>query len=428
MRISLSVFFILLTFSVASFAAPSATDVPLGQPAAADDLFETQRGYFHPSLDLSEVYTDNLFNRPSSNEQEEYITIITPGLWLAFPGQLQPAEPVNTDTTATGGLTLGRFAEKDERPFQAYLNYEAGIRRHKNSSSEDITTHKLHGLIRGTLTGGLSIEVNDVYTQSFDAYAATIVTEQNKFSSNRVAVNAKIPLGERFKLRLDYSNFLVDYDSVNNFRDRADNKIAGTLYYAWSQKTRLFGQYSFLDVSYNTEAANDNTQQSAYLGIDYNISEKVQVLVKLGYNSKDRSGSLSEIDDFVYEVQTDYQFTPKNNLNLQAWRKQKESDDRDSNGILGSSFSATFSQMLGQRLVASVQTGWSRDEYSGATTINGKTAEREDDYLTTSLSLSYAMQKWFEISGGYNYVQRNSNFNDLDYDSNGLYLTLSGRL
>ena len=50
-------------FSVSSFAAASATDIPLGQSAAADDLFETQRGYFHPSLNLSGVYTDNLFNQ-----------------------------------------------------------------------------------------------------------------------------------------------------------------------------------------------------------------------------------------------------------------------------------------------------------------------------------------------------------------------------
>ncbi|MCF6179418.1 MAG: outer membrane beta-barrel protein [Geopsychrobacter sp.] len=425
MRNFFSVALVVLLFSTPVFAAGSATDIPLGQSVTTDDLFNTQRGYFHPALNLSEIYTDNLFNT-KANTAEEYITVITPSLWLAFPGQLQPAEPLDTDTTAAGGLTLGRFGEKDERPFQAYLSYEANIKRHKNASSEDITTHKARGLLRGTLASGLSVEFNDVYTQSYDAYAATVVTEQSKFDSNLAALKADIPLGERFKVRLDYSNFVVDYDNIsNNFRDRTDNKVTGTFFYAVSQKTRLFGQYGFLDVSYDTQTSNDSTQQSAYLGIDYNISEKVQALVKVGYNRKDRSGSLSELNDFVYEVQADYQFTPKNNLNLTAWRKQKETDDSTFNGILGNAFSATFSQELGQRIVASVQGGWARDDYSGA---GSTTVDRTDDYVTMSLSLSYVMQRWFEISGGYNYVNRDSNVNELDYDSNGLFVSLTGKL
>lgn len=428
MRIFPTAVLVLLIFSVSAFAATTATDMPLGQSTSADDLFETQRGYFHPSLNLSEVYSDNLFNT-KLNTQEEYITIITPALWLAFPGQLQPAEPLNTDTTAAGGLTLSRFGEDDARPFQAFLNYEAGIKRNKNFSSEDVTTHRLRGLLRGTLTSGLSLELNDLYIQSHDAYATGTSIGQNEFASNLIAVKAAIPLGERFKLRLAYSNFLVDYDTTaNSFRDRTDNTTSGTLYYALSQKTKLFGQYSFLDVAYDDNVASDNSQQHTYLGLDYNISEKVQALVKLGYGSQDRSGTLDGRNDFIYELQADYQFTPKNNLNLLLLRKLKESDVASINGILGNSLTATFSQMLGQRLVASAVAGWSRDAYDGLTTVGSKTAEREDDYLMLSLSLSYAMQKWFEISGGYNYVQRDSNFSNFNYASNGLFVNVTGKL
>ncbi len=429
MRTFLTATFVLLIFSVSSFAAASATDIPLGQSAAADDLFETQRGYFHPSLSLSEVYTDNLFNQPSSNAQEEFITVVTPGLWLAFPGQLKPAAPLNTDTTSAGGLTMSRFGEDDDRPFQAFLNYEAAIKSNKNFSSEDITTHMLHGLLRGTLTSGLSLELADVFNKNHDAYATGSSVGQNEFTSNLIGLKADIPIGERFKLRLAYSNFLVDYDTIaNNFRDRSDNSVTGYLYYALSQKTKLFTQYSFLDVGYDNNVTSDNTQQHVYMGIDYSISEKVQAMVKLGYGSQDRDGALDGREDFIYEVQADYQFTQKNNLNIAVLRKLKESDAVGTNGILGSSFYATFSQMLGQRLVASAVAGWSRDEYDGLTTVGIKTAEREDDYLTLSLSLGYAMQKWFEISGGYNYVQRDSNFNNFDYDSNGLFINLTGKL
>ncbi len=429
MRIYLAVTIMLLSFSVPVFAVSSATDVPLGQSAAADDLFETQRGYFHPSLSLSEVYTDNLFNRPSAEAKEEYITIITPAIWLAFPGQLEPAVPLLTDSTSAGGLTFSRFGEDDDRPFHASLSYEAGIKSNKNFNSEDITTHELQGLVRGTLTSGLSLAVTEVYEQNHDAYATGRLVGQNKFASNLISLTGSVPLGERIKLRLSYSNFLVDYDAAaNSFRDRDDNTVTGYLFYALSPKTKFFGQYSFLDIVYDSNVDSDNTQQHAFLGINYNITEKIQAMIKLGYSSQDRNGTLAGRDDFIYEVQADYQFTEKNNLNFQVLQKLKESDDFGTNGILGSSFNATFTQRLGQRMIASADAGWSRDDYDGSITVGTKTAEREDDYLTLGLSLGYAMQKWFEVGVGYNYVQRTSNFSDFEYDSNGLFINLTGTL
>lgn len=428
MRNFCSAVLILLLFCFPAFAAVSATDIPSGQSSSdADELFGTQRGYFHPSLSLSGVYTDNLFNTKTATE-DEFITVLTPGLWISIPGQLQPAEPISTDTTAAGGLALGRYGEKDERPFNAFLNYEAGIKSHNNFDSEDITTHKLQGLLRGTLTSGLSLEVADLYKRDHDAYATGVSTGQNRYNSNLIKFVGRLPVGERFGLRLDYQHFVVDYDEASNsFRNRTDDKIAAYIYYALSQKTKFFVQYSYLDIAYDTNTASDNQQQRAYLGIDYNVSEKVQALGKLGYNSKDSSGADNR-DDFVYELQVDYQFTSKNNLNLQTWRKLKESDTAGTNGIMGNSFNATFSQMLGQRMVASAMAGFARDEYDGLTTVGSKTAEREDDYLMLSLSLSYAMQKWFEISGGYNYVNRDSNFDNFNYDSNGLFVSLTGKL
>ena len=408
----------LLSLAVTSFAATSATDVPMGQSAtSADDLFETQRGYFHPELSLSEIYTDNLFNESSATD-EEFITTITPALWLSFPGQLQPADPIVTDTTAAGGLLLSRFGEKDDRPFNAFLRYEAGIKRHKNFSSEDITTHKAQGLIRNTWTSGLLFEVRDVYNKSHDAYDPSISVGQRKFTSNLLGLKTSIPVGERVKLVFAYNNFQLDYDTAD--RDRADNSYSGSAYYALSQKTKPFVQVRYLDVQYDTNTTRDNTQTEYYLGADYEISDKVQVLAKFGMNTKDPESGNSSEDEFVYEIQGDYQFTPKNNLNLQTWRKVKETDLDGANGILNSAVNATFSQMFGQRMVASALAGWSQDDYQDS--------PRTDDYLTLSLSLGYSLQKWFEISGGYNFVRRDSNEATADYDSNGVFINLTGKL
>jgi len=398
----------------------AAPDIPLGQSTpGADSLFETQRGYFHPALSISEVYTDNLFNTETS-EENEYITTITPALWLAFPGQLEPAQPLTTVPTSTGGLLLTRFAENDSRPFHAFLKYEAGIKRHKNFDRENITTHNLRALMRATLTSGFSLEVNDVYVRSHDAYATGISIDQSKFNTNMVSLRADMPVGERFKVQLQYSNFLVDYDSsVNSFRDRTDNKLVGSLYYALSQKTRIFAQAGVIDVAYDEGVNSDNTQQIYSLGFDYALTDKVQALAKVGYNYKDNDEG-KKLSNLIYELQADYQFTPKNNLNLQLWRAVKETDTPGTSGINGTAVNAAFSQNLAERLTATLTAGWARDDYNGS--------DRQDNYIIGGASIGYSLKKWFEISGGYNFTERDSNQIGTDYSSNELFINLTGKI
>lgn len=415
------VLFLFLLPASSVFAAASATDIPLGQSASsAESLFGTQRGYFHPSVSLSTVYTDNLFNLKNP-EENEVITTLTPALWLAFPGSLQPAEPINTETTAAGGLAVSRFAEKDDRPFNAYLNYESGIKRHKNFGSEDITTHKIQGLLRGTLSNGLSLEVSDLYSKNHDAYATGVSIGQSRYMSNMVKVANRIPLGEKMRIRIEYNNFLVDYKAANNnYRDRTDNKVSGFVYYTLSPKTEFFAQYSYLDISYDSNVGSDNRQHRSYLGMEYSVTEKLRALAKIGYNDKDRKNGYSDRQDTVYELQLDYNLSATQNVLFEAWRTLKESDSPGSNGILGDTIRATYSQLIGERMIGSLMAGWSQDDYGDD--------PREDEYQMVSLSLGYAMQKWFEISCGYNFVRRDSSDNSFNYDSNGLFLSVSGKL
>ncbi len=427
MRCLLLTTIMLLTFVVAASGATDPNDIPLGQSQTADELFDTQRGYINPSFGVTQTFTDNLFNTRDSRENE-LITTLTPAIWLSFPGGLQPSQKTVTETTAAGGVSLGTFGEDDERPFNAYLSYEADIRRLQKFNSENLTNHYLQSLLRWTTTGGLIFELQDVYTRSFEGYAVGVSQVKNDYDSNLVSLQVETPVAdERFGLRLKLSNYFVDFaDAANSFLDRSDNKLSAFVFYSWSQKSEFFTEYSFLDINYDSSTVSDSQQQLIYLGIEYHATQKMQLLAKFGLNNRESSSGLSDRELFEYELQLDHQFTEKNNLNLQVWRKLKEGGFAGNSGVLNSEINATFSQMLGRKTVVTARAGLSRDEYDGLITLGSQTAELVDDYLELGLSLGYVMKKWFEVNCGYSYVDRESNFSSLDYSSNQVFLSLTG--
>jgi hypothetical protein len=40
------------------------------------------------------------------------------------------------------------------------------------------------------------------------------------------------------------------------------------------------------------------------------------------------------------------------------------------------------------------------------------------------LDLKYTLTRWLVVSGGYDYLKRDSSFSDSDYDRNNVYLNL----
>ncbi len=83
------------------------------------ELFGGRTGYLHPFLSVGEYYTDNLFNVPD-NEEDDWITVISPGLWASFPASNRQPLQVTTYNSAPGGLEVTRFPMEVRRRFQGY--------------------------------------------------------------------------------------------------------------------------------------------------------------------------------------------------------------------------------------------------------------------------------------------------------------------
>jgi cell division septation protein DedD len=407
----------------------SLEEKPIGTEKTSWDVFGRGGGYLHPFLSISEYYTDNVFNA-NGEKKSDFITVISPGIWLTVPHVYEKLLNIETSNIAPGGFSLSRSTSGSFRRYQTYLFYGADIERFSKYSSEDVTSHKLEGLLQYNLRGGLSIELADQYLASHDAMGTGISSELDKYKTNLSNLILTYDALEKIKFRIDYSNFLVNYDaSRNDFRDRADNAFSGYIFYKFQPKTSVFIEYDFIDINYDESALFDSKEYHYFGGLQWDMTAKSKGSVKAGYGVKNFSvSSIGDAKDFILEAQIDHQFTPKTSVKVKASRKTNETNISTTDFILSNNIEVQYLQRLTGKITGDVNFSYTNDSYKGNLTFGGETKERKDDTFGGAFALRYKFKEWLQLDTGYIYTKRGSNFSDFDYTSNIVFIRIAGSL
>ena len=404
-------------------------DKPIGKERLSGDVFGRRGGYLHPFLSISEYYTDNVFNA-YGEKKSDFITVISPGVWLTIPRIYEKLLSVDTSSIAPGGFSLSRSAAGSFRRYQTYLFYGADIERFSKYSSENVTSHKLEGLFQYNLRGGLSIELVDQYLASHDIRGTGISSELDKYKTNLSNLILTYDALEKIKFRIDYSNFLVNYDaSRNDYRDRADNAFSGYIFYKFQPKTSVFIEYDFIDISYDENALFDSKEYHYFGGLQWDVTAKSKGSVKAGYGVKNFSvSSIGDAKDFIVEAQIDHQFTPKTSMKIKASRKTNETNISTTDFILSNNIEVEYLQRLTGKITGDVNFSYTNDSYKGNLTFDGETKERKDDTFRGAFALRYKFKEWLNLDSGYIYTKRDSNFSDFNYTTNIIFIRITGSL
>ena len=414
-------------------AAPLLVSVP--SPLSITDwnkeVVAARTGYIHPVLTITEYFTDNLFET-DTNKEDEFYTVISPGIWFALPASKQPFLRLSTLNTAPGGLDASRMSTAFERRLQAYALYRADFREHSSFSEEDRVDQRGEVLLRYNFRGGLSLQIDDVYEVNQDPYSTGLSEDRqvDEFKSNLLHLQIDYSFGPRLSIRGDYSRYLLDYDAVRNaFRERDDDAFSLYLFYKMLPKTSVYLLYEHIDIDYDWDILADSTERHYYVGLQWDMTAKTRGRFMLGYGEKDFSADDgSTHDDLLGEIQLDHRFTPKTSAYLRATHKTNESD------IIGAQYILTYRNQFGvrQRLTAKVRGSidlfYLREEYQGDITIDNLRAERVDDYYGAGIALAYAPLRWLNLSLGYRFSERSSNFSQFDYQNNTVYLSIAASM
>ena len=412
----------------------SDAQIPVGQtkkevlPAEGrigSEIFGKKGGFIHPFLLLEERYTDNLYLTESGKE-EEFITTISPGIWLALPSNREKLLAMGTTSTSPGGLKVSRVKPEATRRYQSYLLYAPEFVYYANNSKHDSVNHKAEGLFQYNFNMGLSLDFMDQFNIRNEVNDNGITRRVDEYQDNLFNFLAVYDPSEKFRFRFDYSNYNLDYkDEINDYRNRTDDSFAAYVFYKFKPKTSVFVEYEFADIKYDTDLESDSTENRYYGGLEWDVTAKTNGRVKLGYIKKDFDAPRVEAQDaFSVEIQAQHNFTPKRAVKVIGFRKFNESSMIYSYDSLSTGISLAWLQRFTEKWSGTLNGTYTRDEYDGVFLFDGVSGERKDDIFSIAPALRYKFRDWLLFDIAYIYSQRDSNFGIFDYTANTIFLRM----
>jgi polysaccharide biosynthesis protein VpsM len=423
------------------YGASALQDVPLGQSTSGqpsllpenaevstdDNVFGLQGGYFHPYVTLQGEYTDNLYN-VKSDKTTNFLTTLSPGVWFALPRKKIIPVTITPHNSSPGGLQLQL---KDYEGTDRYQAYALGGLDFKYYSAEtDLNTIDgiLEGMFRYNMRGGLSLQILDRYTRSEDRFDVGSVTgvKEDKFNSNIAMATADWRITEKLRAKFDYSNFWLDYDeTVDAFKNRADNGFDLYGYYVYSLKTSIFLEGKYVDVQYDTGTQNDNTQTFIYGGMKWDTTEKVSLLAKAGLQKKKFDNSdivvsnRKDYSGFAADLQGLYKVTEKTQISLDLYRTNEETDTvlASDKIVLGAMLG--YKQKFTDKISGSLNCTYEDAKYSQLVA-----QKRDDVRFSLRPAGQYLFREWLMGELSYEFEKRDSSDNTFDYQSNTIFVNL----
>ncbi len=405
---------------------------PTGTLRTYREIFGRGGSYFHPSLAVTEIYTDNAF-ATKDNKKTNLSTVLTPEIWLSLPRVAEKHLVLDeTSNRMPGGLVFTSYAPEVVRRYQAYLLYRADIPLPSaNSPYGNAVSHTGYGRVE---YNGNKFSANDfdLFVKSFETRGLSVSTEPgqiDRFYNNLLEAAARVDTGNRLSVRLDYSNFLVHYnDQRNQFMDRTDNSLSGYLLYKFKPKTAAFLEYRFIDISYVSDSTLDSREHQFLAGIQWDITAKSKGMVKAGYGVKDLTGPSQSVGTFITEAQIKHHFTPKTSLTVTGFRKADETNVAAFLYTITNQIGAEYQQLFTSKITGLADLTYTNERYKGVVTAEGNAADIKDNIYQATVGLQYEFQKWLKSDIGYVYTRRDSSFSDYNFVSNTAFLRITGSL
>jgi len=391
------------------------------------EIFGGKTGMVHPYLSLSQKYTSNVF-KTSDNEEGDFITAVSPGLWMAVPGTKEKMVEIDTTNTAPGGLSLSRRKPKIFKRYQAYLLYSPEFQKYWDYSDEDVTNHRLEGAFQYNLRGGLSIDVVDLYLNGYEPMGEGISTDQAKYWSNLFNMMLSYDVTKKVGFRVDFSLFSLAYNKdAYSVADRSDNFIAWYTFYKVTEKMSVFAEIEYINITYDIYDLYDSIELRYFAGFKWDITAKSRGKVKVGYGTKnfDTSG-VDSASDFVMELRVDHSFTPKTAMGVTILRRTNETTIENTDYAIVNSFAVDYLQKFTKRISGNAELLYMYETYEGAIDYGESVKERSDDRLRISLTGKYEFNERYFAEVGYSYTDRNSNVSSFDYSDNTVSISATG--
>ncbi|MBI1883573.1 MAG: outer membrane beta-barrel protein [Chlamydiae bacterium] len=389
-----------LCFSVATLLFPflSSAEVTFTTPPPKDKIADVIH-WVHPRLDFTTQYDDNLFLEPD-DEVDGFVFTTSPGLSIVVP--FEGAQHLFT------------------------LDYQVDFLAFTEVDDENFIAH--------TLKGSLDWNFPKFHVNTSDIFRRTALRSDTEFTDriDRYENNYAFKVGtsdwNRLSFEAGYDLYFTFYDDDSlEVIDHYEHVIHGTGFYRLFTKTKALLDYRHGFLSYPDDINNrDGDFDEVSAGVTGELFTRMVGTAKVGYQNRDYDNG-QDLSSVVVDLSATEYFSEATVVTVAYQRAAKESVFLEDDFYLSDSVSATLLQKLFWGLDGKLGFTYQNNGYGQTEVLDGATAERDDDLFGVLVGLSYPIREWLNTSLDYNYYERDSNFDSLDYTDNRVMWKISAK-
>jgi hypothetical protein len=351
-----------------------------------------------PALDITHASDDNV-TRSSTGEIDSWKRIVSPEVVLL---------------NNFGGNTL-QFGYRLERG-DYFSSSQDNYTDHFVSALYDYEINSRH---RAKVTGEYEDGHDDRGT-SFSIGTGSVLETPDEYKSltgDLVYSYGALTADARLDFLLGYED--LDYDRTEEAylaRDRDFVTFGGIFYYQVAPATDLVVDLRQTEVSYVyiIEGGDtlDSTNSSILVGLQWESTAATSGFAKVGYQKKDFDSALrEEFSGFDWELGVTWQPVERSTIEFST-RSDTNETNGEGNFIQRRSYGAVWNHQWLDRVSSRASFAFIDDVYEGSTN------NREDDITQLRLAVDYQFKRWMKIEVGYQYDERESTVESIDYDRN----------
>ncbi len=390
---------------------------------SADDAY-AQESWFFPYAEVRAKYDDNIF-LTKDDVEDDWIITISPGI----------------------------FIEPDLRSKHKFIcNYQADLRFFMDHDEEDSDNHELYADMELKFNkwrvnlSNIFRHFKDRDSLSREDIGESPTTEEFYYSYGRDRLGTDDI--SRVKRTQDYFTGIVTFEfnkmdiafrSSYGFEDYHSSKRIGdfkgeALTYKdlerneyeeeveiglklWPKTTLLFsGTYGGVD--HETGKKSDSDFRDVMVGLRGKPTAKIAVEMKAGYRDQEYKDYDDDFSDLLFNGSIMYELSAKDVLRLNLLRTTNDTIYEE-NAYYGATYVILgFIHDFTDRFSGNLDLAYQADKYPTATTEEGETKKRADDFLSAGLGLSCKLVERVALDIQYEFRSRDCNFDIFDYENN----------
>jgi len=368
-----------------------------------------------PGIKVQGVSDDNIYlgngsNNTTENKQSDFITHFMPKVALDYTFE-------------------GRGSAK--------VGYEGDWAVYSSNSSNDWNNQKGFFNLDYQAPGGLIVGIDNTYTDAEDPYGNDNDYKRGVPHTKRVDNDLKTKIGynfgNSFKVLVYYNNNQQDYDdNVKDYTQDYRQYEAGLgVSLRFLPKTWGFIRYYYGERDYNTDGTtggittNDSNDSDfkwhrVNVGLTWDSGAKLGGELNFGYqwrdykNEFDSTGArFEEKNTWIAATSVNFFATETTTLGVSINRALRETGSGTNEFYEDTGVGLNVSQKLMEKLTLSAGVTYSYGDYNLPATDS-----RKDDNYAFNAGIDYKIQEWLNAGIGYEYKEKDSNYDLNDYKNN----------